>query len=151
MHILQNGYLIQELYSKVKNAEVAQRDISSHFEYVGGQQTELSSLLDSYEQALSSLPDVQETERDKAFGMAETLAEEMDHISDLLRTMIEEMNQRKGSDDTTVGKVVKVMNHHYTALKQLEGEMVDLERMCETVKREQVSARIQGERMYGRY
>jgi nuclear pore complex protein Nup62 len=154
-NIMENGYRIQDLYNQVTSCEAQQKEIDANFEYIASQQTELTNLLDTYEASLKSLPDSEiqnpvDQERDKAFSLAETVAQNLDQMGDLLKNMIEEMNSRKGvKEETQVEKIVKIMNNHYTCLKTLDEEAAELEKKLEGAKKTQLTARIQGERIYG--
>lgn len=108
---------IAALHENVKKVELLQQEIDSNLGYINTQQEELSSLLDQYEKQIKDVfneSNLQQpmqsadTQREKAYGLAESLNSQLDDVNRNLNIMVEEINkmgttkQSAGDEDDVV-------------------------------------------------
>lgn len=108
---------IAALHENVKKVELLQQEIDSNLGYINTQQEELSSLLDQYEKQIKDVfnesnlqqpMQTADTQREKAYGLAESLNSQLDDVNRNLNIMVEEINkmgttkQSAGDEDDVV-------------------------------------------------
>jgi nuclear pore complex protein Nup62 len=94
------------LYENVTKVEVTQREIDQNLEYINSQQEELNNILDTYEKQIKEVFDESnlqqpmqpaDTQREKAYGLAENLNSQLDDVNRNLNVMVEEINKMGSS------------------------------------------------------
>jgi nuclear pore complex protein Nup62 len=94
------------LHENVTKVEVTQREIDQNLEYINTQQEELNSILDTYEKQIKEVFDESnlqqpmqpaDIQREKAYGLAESLNAQLDDVNRNLNVMVEEINKMGSS------------------------------------------------------
>ena len=104
--------------------EVTQREIDQNLSYISAQQEEINSILDNYEKQIKEIFDENnlqqpmqpaDVQREKAYGLAESLNSQLDDVSRNLNIMVEEINkmgnakQMTTDEDDTVSSEKKLL------------------------------------------
>lgn len=105
------------MYEDVTKVELIQQEVDESLGYINTQQEELNSLLDQLEKQFKDVYDESNLEqpmqpadvqREKAYGLAESLNSQLDDVSRNMNIMVEEINniggskQVSGDDDDAV-------------------------------------------------
>ncbi|KAI8141879.1 hypothetical protein BJV82DRAFT_517653, partial [Fennellomyces sp. T-0311] len=151
---------ISTLHEEVTKVELQQQEVDQTLAYIHSQQDDLNSILDNYEKQLKDAMDesdlqqplqLADLQREKAYGLAETLNGQLDDVNRNLNVMIDEVNKMSGSqhpegsaDDDTVGQIVKILNVHLSSLQwidttsmKLQGKLQDVSKLQEEAVRNQ--------------
>jgi nuclear pore complex protein Nup62 len=94
----------------VTKVEVTQREIDQNLSYINAQQEELNAILDNYERQIKEVFDESnlqqpmqpaDAQREKAYGLAESLNVQLDDVNKNLNIMVEEINKMGNSRQIT--------------------------------------------------
>jgi nuclear pore complex protein Nup62 len=162
--IIQNGAQIYNLNSQIEETEKIQKEIDTNLEYIENQQTELSSILNEYEEKILELANGSnndprgklnpaDEERESAYNTAENLNKQLDDLGNTLSDMIKEINSTKGgvedddSDENTIGQIVKILNRHLCSLQWIDQSTTELGLQIQELSRLNDTATIEQERI----
>lgn len=135
--------------------ELLQKEVDQNLEYINAQQEELNQILDGYEKQIRDVFDgsavqqplqLVDVQREKAYGLAETLNAQLDDVSRNLTVMVDEINNMNGpqgveSDgDDTVGQIVKILNSHLSSLQWIDSASATLQNKLQQVTQLQEQA-----------
>jgi nuclear pore complex protein Nup62 len=107
--------------------ELQQREIDHNLEYINDQQEGLNRILDSYESQIGELYEqsnlqqplqAADTQREKAYGLAENLNKQMDDINRNLTVMIAEINKMGGPQNSGASNEEDVVRKPSPPLKK---------------------------------
>lgn len=163
--VIQNGAQILNLNSQIEDTEKIQKEIDTNLEYIENQQTELSSILDEYENKVRPLVDgpsndprgrlnPADEERESAYNTAENLNKQLDDLGNTLSDMIKEINNTKGGteedddDENTIGQIVKILNRHLCSLQWVDQSSTELGLQIQELSRLNDTATIEQERIH---
>lgn len=134
--LVENGEKIQKLYLETYEAERASNEIERQLQSVEGQQDELSSWLDRYEQEVNDMFSRQigkeeqlagpDQERERTYKLAERLTDRLDDMGKDLGKMIKEINDISGTiskgskPDDPLAQIVRVLNGHLSQLQWID-------------------------------
>ncbi|KAI8329629.1 Nsp1-like C-terminal region-domain-containing protein [Chlamydoabsidia padenii] len=149
--LIENGTKISKLNNDVERVEEQQREIDHNLEYINAQQEELNRILDSYENQIGEVYEqsnlqqpmqAADTQREKAYGLAENLNKQMDDINRNLTVMIAEINKMGGpqnsvpsNEDDVVGQIVKILNSHLSSLQWIDATSATLKQKLDDVNK----------------
>ncbi|KAG0937147.1 hypothetical protein G6F57_007822 [Rhizopus arrhizus] len=148
--LIENGNKIATLHENVKKVEVIQTEIDENLGYINTQQEELSSLLDQYEKQIkdvfndSNLQQPMQSadiQREKAYGLAESLNSQLDDVNRNLNIMVEEINrmgsskQASADEDDVVGQIVQILNSHLSSLQWIDTHSTELQAKIQEVSK----------------
>ncbi|ORE18459.1 hypothetical protein BCV71DRAFT_115128 [Rhizopus microsporus] len=148
--LIENGNKIAALHENVKKVELLQQEIDSNLGYINTQQEELSSLLDQYEKQIKDVfnesnlqqpMQTADTQREKAYGLAESLNSQLDDVNRNLNIMVEEINkmgttkQSAGDEDDVVGQIVQILNSHLSSLQWIDTHSAKLQNKIQEVSK----------------
>ncbi|KAK2790337.1 FG-nucleoporin nsp1 [Onygenales sp. PD_12] len=134
--LVENGTKVQKLYGNTVDAERATQEVERQLASVEGQQDELSSWLDRYEQEVDTLLSKQvgladtlqgpDQERERTYKLAERLSERLNEMGQDLTSMIEEVNSASATlskttkADEPISQIVRILNSHLSQLQQID-------------------------------
>ncbi|EEP76897.1 predicted protein [Uncinocarpus reesii 1704] len=134
--LVENGSKVQKLYGNTVDAERATQEVERQLAAVEGQQDELSSWLDRYEQEVESLLSKQvgagdslqgpDQERERTYKLAERLSERLNDMGQDLTSMIEEVNSastnlsKTSKADEPISQIVRILNSHLSQLQLID-------------------------------
>lgn len=81
--------------------ELTQKEVDQNLDYINQQQEELNKILDAYEKQIQDVYDdsnlqqplqLADVQREKAYGLAEILNNQLDDVNRNLNAIVEEMN-----------------------------------------------------------
>ncbi|OAX82667.1 hypothetical protein ACJ72_02983 [Emergomyces africanus] len=140
--LVENGTKVQKLYGNTVDAERATQEVERQLASVEGQQDELSSWLDRYEQEVETLLSKQvgitdslqgpDQERERTYKLAERLSERLNEMGQDLGSMIEEVNSASSAlskatkADEPISQIVRVLNSHLSQLQLIDQGAADL-------------------------
>ncbi|KAI7894248.1 Nsp1-like C-terminal region-domain-containing protein [Mucor mucedo] len=151
--LIENGNKITSLHENVTKVEVTQREIDQNLEYINTQQEELNAILDTYEKQIMEVFDESnlqqpmqpaDVQRERAYGMAESLNAQLDDVNRNLNVMVEEINKMGSSqqlsttdenDDDVVGQIVQILNSHLSSLQWIDTHSIDLQNKIQEVSK----------------
>lgn len=139
-----------------------QQKVTSSLDYVEGQQKELSLILDSYERQVNELlgPGDQpssvyggpDTERERAYRLADSLNTQLDDMSRSLTSLIQDVNGLSHSAGITLGngsgedgetdplvQIAAILNAHLTGLTWIENSSESLRKQVDDLEGRVVS------------
>ncbi|KAI8376882.1 Nsp1-like C-terminal region-domain-containing protein, partial [Blakeslea trispora] len=146
--LIENGNKISTLHDNVTKVEVTQREIEQNLSYISAQQEEINSILDNYEKQIKEIFDENnlqqpmqpaDVQREKSYGLAESLNSQLDDVSRNLNIMVEEINkmgnakQMTTEEDDTVGQIVQILNAHLSSLQWIDTHSMKLENKIQEV------------------
>ena len=136
--------------------ELLQKEVDQNLEYINAQQEELNQILDGYEKQIRDVFDgsavqqplqLVDVQREKAYGLAETLNAQLDDVSRNLTVMVDEINNMNGPQgaeggdgDDTVGQIVKILNSHLSSLQWIDSASLTLHNKLQQVTQLQEQA-----------
>lgn len=138
------------MYENVTKVEVSQREIDQNLEYINTQQEELDSILDTYEKQIKEVFDENnlqqpmqpaDVQREKAYGLAEGLNNQLDDVNRNLNVMVEEINKMGSSqqissdEDDVVGQIVQILNSHLSSLQWIDSNSIELQNKIQEVSK----------------
>jgi len=119
------------LHENVTKVEVTQREIDQNLSYINAQQEELNLILDNYEKQIKDIFDesnlqqpmqAADEQREKAYGLAESLNCQLDDVNKNLNVMVEEINKMGLSNcpDPQLSFIILAMDRYslYSIAKQ---------------------------------
>lgn len=130
--------------------EVTQREIDQNLEYINTQQEELNAILDTYEKQIEQVFDESnlqqpmqpaDVQRERAYGMAESLNAQLDDVNRNLNVMVEEINKMGSSqqistdDEDVVGQIVQILNSHLSSLQWIDTHSIELQNKIKEVSK----------------
>ncbi|KAG5289752.1 nucleoporin nsp1 [Histoplasma ohiense] len=134
--LVENGTKVQKLYGNTVDAERATQEVERQLASVEGQQDELSSWLDRYEQEVEALLSKQvgftdslqgpDQERERTYKLAERLSERLNEMAQDLTSMIEEVNSASSTlskttkTDEPISQIVRILNSHLSQLQLID-------------------------------
>ncbi|ODH28353.1 hypothetical protein ACO22_03954 [Paracoccidioides brasiliensis] len=134
--LVDNGTKVQKLYGNTVDAERATQEVERQLASVEGQQDELSSWLDRYEQEVQALLSKQvgttdslqgpDQERERTYKLAERLSERLNEMGQDLTSMIEEVNSASSTlnkttkADEPISQIVRILNSHLSQLQLID-------------------------------
>ncbi|EDN08015.1 predicted protein [Histoplasma mississippiense (nom. inval.)] len=134
--LVENGTKVQKLYGNTVDAERATQEVERQLASVEGQQDELSSWLDRYEQEVEALLSKQvgftdslqgpDQERERTYKLAERLSERLNEMAQDLTSMIEEVNSASSTlskttkADEPISQIVRILNSHLSQLQLID-------------------------------
>ncbi|EGE84514.1 nucleoporin Nsp1 [Blastomyces dermatitidis ATCC 18188] len=134
--LVENGTKVQKLYGNTVDAERATQEVERQLASVEGQQDELSSWLDRYEQEVEALLSKQvgitdslqgpDQERERTYKLAERLSERLNEMGQDLTSMIEEVNSasstlsKTSKSDEPISQIVRILNSHLSQLQLID-------------------------------
>ncbi|PGH33849.1 nuclear pore complex protein Nup62 [[Emmonsia] crescens] len=134
--LVENGTKVQKLYGNTVDAERATQEVERQLASVEGQQDELSSWLDRYEQEVEALLSKQvgitdslqgpDQERERTYKLAERLSERLNEMGQDLTSMIEEVNSASSTmskttkADEPISQIVRILNSHLSQLQLID-------------------------------
>ncbi|KLJ08682.1 hypothetical protein EMPG_15886 [Blastomyces silverae] len=140
--LVENGTKVQKLYGNTVDAERATQEVERQLASVEGQQDELSSWLDRYEQEVEALLSKQvgitdslqgpDQERERTYKLAERLSERLNEMGQDLTSMIEEVNSasstlsKTSKSDEPISQIVRILNSHLSQLQLIDQGTVNL-------------------------
>lgn len=110
--------------------ETAQQELDQQLDYINKQQDELNNILDIYEKQVQSVYEehnlqqpiqLADVQREKAYGLAETLNSQLDDVNRNLSVMIDEINAMGGAQQGDTGDedmVRRLFLHARTSLSK---------------------------------
>jgi len=144
--LVENGDKIAKLYTATLEATQSQERIDSALTYIQDSQSELTTLLDHYEdvvrecfEQLGGREGMQpaDQERQTMYSLAETVNAELDECVKGLGGMIEEINaSAKGGGGDLLGEVVKVLNEQLASLGWIDEVSARVEEKVQRLERE---------------
>lgn len=159
--LLKGGDEMSHLVNSISKAEERQGGIEQTLDYVEQQQTELNSLLDSYESQMGDMlqsgigsgigakgsgsadAGAADGEREKSYALAERLNTQLDDMSRSLGSMIDEVNGlsaprgRDASGEDPITQISTILNAHLGSLKWIDESAVQLRDRLEALRRGQ--------------
>ncbi len=173
--LLHGGDEIAKVTKELVAAEEQQMRIEQSLDYIETEQKELGDMLDSYDAQIGAMlkdagtqgwnvsslsrrtngieTGAADSERDRAYGLAESLNAHLDETARNLRSMIEEVNEltspatangsarsgdnRLGQAEDPVAQIVGILNAHLTSLKWIDDTSVSLRAKLEDLRRGQ--------------
>ncbi|OJD14397.1 hypothetical protein AJ78_05244 [Emergomyces pasteurianus Ep9510] len=140
--LVENGTKVQKLYGNTVDAERATQEVERQLASVEGQQDELSSWLDRYEQEVETLLSKQvgitdslqgpDQERERTYKLAERLSERLNEMGQDLTSMIEEVNSASSTlskttkADEPISQIVRILNSHLSQLQLIDQGTTEL-------------------------
>ncbi|TPX41568.1 hypothetical protein SeLEV6574_g06025 [Synchytrium endobioticum] len=151
---------LAKLTKEVEAADENQRLVDQNLEYIESEQSQMDDALASYEADVRKLFESDgpervrmtpaDLERENAYGLAATLNSQFDDMTRQLSTMAEDINATLhpsgGADDygatngavkedgsegsQAYSQVVRILNHHFSSLRWLDSQGLQLERRC---------------------
>ncbi|WEW58941.1 FG-nucleoporin nsp1 [Emydomyces testavorans] len=134
--LVENATKVQKLYGNTIDAERATQEVERQLAAVEGQQDELSSWLDRYEQEVEALLSKQvgagdslqgpDQERERTYKLAERLSERLNDMGQDLTSMIEEVNSASANlskttkADEPISQIVRILNSHLSQLQLID-------------------------------
>lgn len=147
--LLSNGDEISKLYNGLQALDPISNTVNESLDYVENQQKEMEAVLDAYESQLDELLQGRQgassaltltgagsssstnanTEREKAYQLAESLNNQLDDLSRSLTSLINEVNSLSGSSTTEsqqqlgadpVSAITAILNAHLGSLSWIE-------------------------------
>lgn len=146
--LLSNGEEISKLYNGLQALDPISNTVSESLDYVENQQKEMEAVLDAYESQLDELLQGRQgsssaltlsgagsggssnanTEREKAYQLAESLNNQLDDLSRSLTSLINEVNSLSGSSSSEsqqlgadpVSAITAILNAHLGSLSWIE-------------------------------
>jgi nuclear pore complex protein Nup62 len=149
--LLSNGDEISKLYNGLQALDPITHTVNESLDYVENQQKEMEAVLDAYESQLdellsgrqgsssaltlggsgggSSAPSNANSEREKAYQLAESLNNQLDDLSRSLTSLINEVNSLSGSSSSEsqqqlgadpVSAITAILNAHLGSLSWIE-------------------------------
>jgi nuclear pore complex protein Nup62 len=150
--LIENGNKISTLHENVTKVEVTQREIDQNLEYINSQQEELNAILDTYEKQIKQVFEENnlqqpmqpaDLQREKAYGLAESLNSQLDDVNKNLNIMVEEINKMAnganarqvstGDDEDVVGQIVQILNSHLSSLQWIDENSMKLQSKIQEV------------------
>ncbi|KAG1060945.1 hypothetical protein G6F42_027820 [Rhizopus arrhizus] len=141
--LIENGSKISTLHENVTKVEVTQREIDQNLSYINAQQEELNLILDNYEKQIKDIFDesnlqqpmqAADEQREKAYGLAESLNCQLDDVNKNLNVMVEEINKMgnakqatSNDDDDVVSQIVQILNSHLSSLQWIDTHSIQLQ------------------------
>ncbi|KAI8890563.1 hypothetical protein K501DRAFT_168791 [Backusella circina FSU 941] len=150
--LLENGNKISTLHENVTKVESTQREIDSNLNYIGSQQDELNSILDTYESQIKTIFDESnlqqpmqpaDKQRENAYSLAENLNSQLDDVNRNLNIMVDEINkmsnakQISATDEDDVGQIVQILNAHLSSLQWIDSNSTALQSKIQEVTKMQ--------------
>jgi nuclear pore complex protein Nup62 len=158
--LLKGGDEMSRLLTNISKAEERQGGIEQTLDYVEQQQTELNTLLDSYENQMGDMlqsgvgsglgakgssadAGAADSEREKSYALAERLNAQLDDMSRSLGSMIDEVNGlsaprgRDGAWEDPITQISAILNAHLGSLKWIDESAVQLRDRLEALRRGQ--------------
>lgn len=148
--LLSNGEEISKLYNGLQALDPISNTVNESLDYVENQQKEMEAVLDAYESQLDELLQGRQgsssaltlsgasgpggsananTEREKAYQLAESLNNQLDDLSRSLTSLINEVNSLSGSSSSEsqqqlgadpVSAITAILNAHLGSLSWIE-------------------------------
>ncbi|EFW17110.1 FG-nucleoporin nsp1 [Coccidioides posadasii str. Silveira] len=134
--LVENITRAQKLYASTVDADRATQEVERQLAAVEGQQDELSSWLDRYEQEVEALLSKQvgagdtlqgpDQERERTYKLAERLSERLNDMGQDLTSMIEEVNSASANlskttkADEPISQIVRILNSHLSQLQLID-------------------------------
>ncbi|KAI2038906.1 FG-nucleoporin nsp1 [Ophidiomyces ophidiicola] len=134
--LVENSSKVQKLYGNTVDAERATQEVERQLAAVEGQQEELGSWLDRYEQEVETLLSKQvgvgdslqgpDQERERTYKLAERLSERLNDMGQDLSSMIEEVNSASANlskttkSDEPISQIVRILNSHLSQLQLID-------------------------------
>ncbi|KAI9314066.1 Nsp1-like C-terminal region-domain-containing protein, partial [Dichotomocladium elegans] len=147
--LIDNGQKISKLHEEVTQVELLQKEVEENLDFVNAQQEELNMILDTYEKQIKDVFDqsnmqqplhLVDVQREKAYGLAETLNSQLDDVNRNMTVMIDEINnmsraQSNEGDDDTASQIVKILNAHLSSLQWIDSTSAVLQNKLQQVNK----------------
>ncbi|KAL0278407.1 UNVERIFIED_CONTAM: hypothetical protein PYX00_000235 [Menopon gallinae] len=119
--LLSNGDKIVALNNSVEKVKLEQQQLDHELDFIVAQQRELEECLLPLEKEFADIT-VSDPERDATYRLAENLNTQLRHMSEDLKEIIEDINEKNKNQDITdpIVQIGRILNAHMNSLQWVD-------------------------------